>query len=358
MEIYLKSGNGFFVPSIVADHLLGIASHDQLKVLLYVLAHPDTALTPEAIASACKVRPENTEEALAFWQDANVLTVSRNVPSVTLTDAVQPAAQPVQTVPAELPPAKPEPTNNTESRKKAKESPRDSSDYIRNPTEISERIKNDPEMSEMIQEVEKILGSIPHQQTQSLLWMHDTLGLPPAVILMLCSYCKSINKMNIRYCERIAVNWSDRNVNNCLLAEQEISRMIETRQYIGQLKTCFGIQIGMDPTEKQQEYFEAWQQAGISTNMVIFACERCRDSNNNKISFAYIDKILKSWTQKGITTVEAAKLEGAQFAAARKAGRQDAPSVPFDTKKQPADVRIDGEPSLDLSEIDSIFNQF
>ena len=39
MEIYLKQGHTFPVPVTVADHLLGLASHDQLKVLLYLLCH-------------------------------------------------------------------------------------------------------------------------------------------------------------------------------------------------------------------------------------------------------------------------------------------------------------------------------
>lgn len=354
MEIYLKSGNGFFVPSIVADHLLGIASHDQLKVLLYVLAHPDTALTPEAIASACKVRPENTEEALAFWQDANVLTVSRNVPSVTLTDAVQPAAQPVQTVPAELPPARPEP----KPRRSKKPPQADSSQFNLTSGEIAERISGNPSIRDMFQGIEMFAGALKPAQMNSCIYMNEMLGLSPAVILLLCHYCHSINKFHPNYWETIAQDWSDRGINTEPLAAEEIERREAAQTFVGKLRGAFGLKPGQDPTEKQQEYFSKWCAMQFPVELVDYACQRCRDSKGNEISFPYIDSVLADWQKKGITTVEAAKLEGAQFAAARKAGRQDAPSVPFDTKKQPADVRIDGEPSLDLSEIDSIFNQF
>ena len=80
MDFYLKAGGAFTVPSIVADHLLGLASHAQLKVLLYVLAHADSALTESQIAAACKVEPENIAEALDFWQQVNVLTRRQETP--------------------------------------------------------------------------------------------------------------------------------------------------------------------------------------------------------------------------------------------------------------------------------------
>ena len=57
MEIYLNNGHSFPVPVAVADHLLGLASHDQLKVLLYVLCHANEPLSQEQIAKCCKVQP-------------------------------------------------------------------------------------------------------------------------------------------------------------------------------------------------------------------------------------------------------------------------------------------------------------
>ena len=85
MEIYLKQGHTFPVPVTVADHLLGLASHDQLKVLLYLLCHADEPLSAEAVAQNCKVRPDAVEEAVAFWQDANVLSGSPELPAVRCT---------------------------------------------------------------------------------------------------------------------------------------------------------------------------------------------------------------------------------------------------------------------------------
>ena len=359
MEIFLRSGNGFLVPSIVADHLLGIASHDQLKVLLYVLAHPDTALTPETIASACKVRPENTEEALAFWQDANVLAVIRSIPTVSLTNT-QPVqnAQPAQTVQPEAPAAKPEPVPKAAPKRAKKPPQTDSSRFNLSPGEIAERTNNNPAVRDMFQGIEQIAGTLKPAQMSSCIWMNEILGLSPDVILLLCAYCQSIDRFAPRYWEQIAQDWSDKGINTYSLANADIDRRHEAHTYTGKLKRVFGIKPEMDPTTNQQEFIDGWMQAGFPVELVSYAFERCRDKGNVESPFSYVDGILRSWSAKGITTVEAAKQEGADFAAARRSGRKNDSAAPFETKTQPADIRIDGEPSLDLSEIGSIFNQF
>ena len=87
MEIYLNNGHAFPVPVAVADHLLGLASHDQLKVLLFVLCHAGETLTEAQIAKSCKVQPAAVEEALVFWQDCNILQNAPAVPAVSVQKA-------------------------------------------------------------------------------------------------------------------------------------------------------------------------------------------------------------------------------------------------------------------------------
>ena len=92
MEIYLNNGHAFPVPVAVADHLLGLASHDQLKVLLFVLCHAGETLTEAQIAKSCKVQPAAVEEALVFWQDCNILQNAPAVPSVSVQKTAAEAA--------------------------------------------------------------------------------------------------------------------------------------------------------------------------------------------------------------------------------------------------------------------------
>lgn len=359
MELYLKAGNGFFVPSIVADHLLGIASHDQLKVLLYVLAHQDAALSAEQIASACKVRPENVEEAVSFWQDVNVLTVTLPQTTVTLNLNAASSPAPERPVSEEKPAPAPKVEQPVPAAVKPPKRPQtDSSRVNMTDGEIAERINRNSDISGMFQTLEQLAGTLTHTQMKSCIWMNEQLGLPPEVITILCAYCHEIEKFNPRYWEQIAVDWSDKGISTYALADQEIKRRQELQSYVGRTRHMFGLKPEQALTEQQQQFYESWQQKGYSVEMVSYACERSRDSKNNIVSFPFIDKVLDEWASKGITTVEAAKQEGADFAAAQKIARKNAAEALSAAPKQPADVRIDGEPSLDLSELDNIFNQF
>ena len=98
MEIYLKQGHTFPVPVTVADNLLKLASHDQLKVLLYLLCHAEEPLSAETVAQNCKVLPDAVEEAIAFWQDANVLSNTQDLPAVRLQNTA-PQQRPAPVLP-------------------------------------------------------------------------------------------------------------------------------------------------------------------------------------------------------------------------------------------------------------------
>lgn len=355
MELFLRGGTGFFVPSVVADHLLGIASHDQLKVLLYVLAHTDTALTAEQIAAACKLTPDNAEEALSFWQDVNVLTVSRGAAAVTLCEApvqqTAPVQEPETRTPEPAQPAKPAPP----AVRKPPQA--DSSRFRLTSGELAERVSQNPEISDMFEQLQQLVENLTNTQMNSMIWMNEQLGLPPAVIVMLCSYCNEIGKFHPRYWEQIAVDWSDRGITSFAEADREIDRRKQAASYIGRLKSTFGLKAEQKPTANQLTYFESWQQHGYAEELVAYACEISRDRNNNEIKFPYIDKILTEWEKKGIRTVEAARQEGAEFAA-KNAAQRSAAAPQNPVRKQPADVRIDGEPSIDLSKLSGFINQF
>ena len=98
MEIYLKQGHTFPVPVTVADNLLKLASHDQLKVLLYLLCHAEEPLSAETVAQNCKVLPDAVEEAIAFWKDANVLSNTQELPAVRLQNTA-PQQRPAPVLP-------------------------------------------------------------------------------------------------------------------------------------------------------------------------------------------------------------------------------------------------------------------
>lgn len=335
MEIYLNNGHAFPVPVAVADHLLGLASHDQLKVLLFVLCHADETLTEAQIAKSCKVQPAAVEEALVFWQDCNILQNAPAVPSVS-----------VQKTAAEAPPAETATVQPVQQSRPAA-GVQNSSRPNLTPGQIAERIQKDPELAEMFRAVKSFTGSQNYTIDNSLVWMHEYLGLQADIILMLAAFCKKIDCFNVRYMEQIAVEWQERGITTHKLALDDINRRTEARSFTGKIKTMF--EMDRWPSKKQQAYIDEWQKNGYSLDMIELAYEKTRDKMGDKLKFDYLNGILQRWEKAGIRTPEDAAQEDAAFYAAKK---QAKPAGSSASRSNPDAA----DSSIDMDEVEKLMN--
>ncbi len=335
LEIYLRQGHTFSVPVTVAEHLLGLSSHDQLKVLLYVLCNADRPLTAEQIAQSCKVQPDAVEEAIAFWQDANVLTASPELPAVSLSASPVQHAELPQSAAASAPavPVTPKPEPQPQVREVARIQV-SSSNFALMPSEIAERIQCSSDLAELFRSAEHLIRRpLNHTEQKSLIWMHEYLGIKVDLLVMLVAYCA--DQFISQKAERIAIEWQEQGITTHQLVEADLQRRTEARSFTGRMMRIF--QMDKTPTAKQQAFFDRWQQAGYSEDLIHFAMETCRDQKNDKVSFPYIDKILVNLAKEGVTTVEGAKQSQIRFQQ-QKSGKPSA--VP---QKRSEDSSIDPE---------------
>ncbi len=285
MEVFLRGGQGFFVPSAVADNLLRLASHDQLKVLLFVLCHADETLSSEQIGEACGIKAEQVEEALVFWQNTQIL-------------------------PKQQEPLKVSKAPETAPQKPGAELPHSSTRLALSPSEIAQRVENDPETAQMVRGLERCLGRTPTQtELKSFIWMHEYLGLSVDVLLMLASFCENEGLFHPRYFEKIAIDWADREINSHTAVQRDLQRRKESRTFTGEIMKMF--EMDRRPTDSQQEMVDSWQ--GIPMEIIDFAYQDSLEHTGGKLSIAYIHKILTRLREKGITTLEAAKADAQQF---------------------------------------------
>ena len=343
MEIYLKQGHTFPVPVTVADHLLGLASHDQLKVLLYLLCHADEPLTADAVAKNCKVQPDAVEEAVAFWQDANVLGSSPELPAVRLqrtapAPTAAPAPQTEQT-PARTP--APEPAAQPEPNAKLQIS---SSQFSMMPSEIAARIRENQAIAEMFRGIEQLAGRMLNNTEQkSMIWMHEYLGLEPDLLLMLAAYCVQNDCFHVRYMEKVAIEWQERGVMTHALVEEDIRRRTEARTFTGKIMKLFEMQ--RRPTSMQQKYIDGWQSLGLSMELIEMAYEKTLNKKGSKLSFSYLDGILQKWAAAGIRTPDDVQREDAQFYAKKKAAENSAAAPQKNS-------------SIDMSDVEKLMNPY
>ena len=281
-------GTLFGVPGIVADNFLKLATGGQIKVLLYLLRYSGKMCSLDEISSNTGVQPDQVEEAIMFWQQANVLT-PQNTPEISSVRSImqQPSVSDVKQIPAAVV-SEPVPEHKT--------------NY--SGSEIAGIMKDSQDIRELFKISEGILGTLKNSQMNSIIWMYDHLGLKKEVIITLLTYCSSIEKTNTAYVEKIAADWAENDINSMSAAQDEIQRLSSSRDFTAKIMKLF--EMTRRPTSKQEEFIKLWNKADYDMEIIHYAYEKTLEQIN-KLSFDYINKILISWNDSGFKTVQDVK---------------------------------------------------
>ena len=280
----------FVVPrSIVTKHLK-LAKEDYIKVLLVLLS--STCVSEQEIAEKSGVALQNIKDAVTFWQECGIIINNQgNISPVLINnqDANMLGAAKLgyQTKVKSI-----DVSNNVKI--KTKEPARLSS------LEASQRINSTEELKWLVSEAEKLFGRFLNQsETNTLVSMFDYAGIPADVIVMVIEYCISIDKSNIRFIEKTAYSWADMGIDNHQKVEAHITSLITEKNNESLIKTTFGIW-NQNLTTKQKEFIKIWlYEFEFSIEMIKIAYEMCVD-NTGKLSFPYINRVLKNWHETNI----------------------------------------------------------
>lgn len=315
-------GTMFGVPCIVADNFLKLASGDHIKVLLYLLRCSGRAVTNEEISANTGVVPQKIEEAMLFWQQANVLTAENVIQPAT--NIMTPPIQPQQNVTAPIP----QPAIQ-EIKPIIEIAPQAPKREILKPTEIAVILKDAPDISELFKVAEQILGNINNTMQNSLIWMYTYLGLKTEVIITLIAYCKEIEKANSSYIEKIAASWAEKEIKTLEIAQEEVERLYASRTFTAEIMRIFDMK--RRPTTKQQEIVDTWQTEKYNLDLIKCAYERTIE-RIDKLSFEYINKILETWRENGYSSAEEVKTAESEYRKNKKSGEKSS-SDGFDAQK-------------------------
>lgn len=153
----------------------------------------------------------------------------------------------------------------------------------------------------LFHQAEKILDRLLSPSDFEMLYSFvDWLGLPVEVVIMLLSFAASQGKTSKRYLETVAIDWADKGINTYESAEEYI-REIELRMSNeGKIRSILGIyDRSLSQTEKK--YIKLWtMEKNIPPELVEEAYDRTVQATG-KLSWAYMNKILISWAENGIT---------------------------------------------------------
>lgn len=167
--------------------------------------------------------------------------------------------------------------------------------------EIAKALEMNPNMKDTISMVEQFLGKpLSSREITSIFNFMDWYGMDSDMVLMLFEYCISIGKKNFSYIEKVAQSWNKEGINDIKSAEAVIKKATEEKKFHGQCRNIFGLERSLSASELK--YLNTWKtEMGFSAEMVAQAYE-ITIKNTGRLAFAYMNKILQSWYQKGIKT--------------------------------------------------------
>ena len=255
------------LPGRVADELLTLATPEQLRVLLWLSRHSLT-LDAAACGAAVGLSTEECAACAQFWVEQGVLTVPTAAPAASAA-APAPLARPAAVKP-----------------------------QLR---EVLSYQRQHPEFSALVENVSARLGKpIGHVDTATLLYLRDTVGLPAEVILMEVVYAVSIGKPNMRYIEKIALDWADRELTTLEAVDAHIQ--YEEACHVAGERVEKWLELPRPLTGSQRQLAYKWLNDWHVREEMVRLADKITREKIKKTSLAYTDRILERWQAEGIDT--------------------------------------------------------
>ena len=281
----------FAVPNEIADSYLK-APEDALRLILFLLRNSSKSFTEDDICAASGIEKEKLGEAFDYWVEKGILFRTNQKYMLTRPQLKTSDIQPYSA------------------------------------EEVAARINSDSAVRFLYEKTEELLARpLSTTDAYTVLSLVDWIGLPPEVAAVLLQYCSDSGKKTMRQIEKTAVMWADGGIDTYekaeafLTAEKEKSESAKkTAKLLGLRDRALG--------EEEKKVFVSWRaELGYGDDMILAAYESMIKSIGS-YKYQYIDKILRSWKDEGITDPAEAQTKKPAAAKKPKKGRYGSVSAP------------------------------
>ncbi len=283
----IMEGQCVIVPASPVMCRLSEAGGTRLKVLLYILASPE--FDPEEAAESLNITAKSFNAAIEYWVKAGAIEC----------DSLPEKRAPKKEAKAEEAVKRAE--NVTVKRPKAlaraAELPRYSSD------EIAAYVE-EHNISDLLAACQQYMGKMFNMaETETVVAMLDYLKLEPEYIMLLFAHCEKMNKKSIRYVEKLAIGFFDRDVLGYEELDEQLRAIEAAAQFDKPLKKLFGVG-RRSLTQKESEAFERWVGKWQMPMDVIEKAYEITVDNTGNASIPYCNAVLERWFASGYKTLE------------------------------------------------------
>lgn len=178
-------------------------------------------------------------------------------------------------------------------------------------SDVLRRSSEDGSFKAVLQEAERVLGrSLSSPDMKILFGIYDYLALPTEVIFVLLNYCTELYRQkygpgrlpSMRSIEKEAYSWANNEILTLEQAEEFIEESRSRRSRAEEIKAALGIR-GRELTPTERKYVFSWLDMGFSVDALSVAYDRTV-TNTGSLKWNYMNKIVSSWHQKGIHTMQ------------------------------------------------------
>lgn len=153
------------------------------------------------------------------------------------------------------------------------------------------------DLRQLLYIAQKYLGkTLTASETNSILYLYDTLNFSSELIEYLIEYCVSNNHKSMRYIEKVALSWAEEGIDTIDRAKENA---MEYNSNTFSIMKAFGIS-GRNPADAEKKLINKWYNDYCFDNEIILeACNRTIKAIHSP-SFEYADSILSKWKKNNI----------------------------------------------------------
>lgn len=317
LNIYSESSNDVtIINNRFFDEYMKDANDAQLKVYLYLMrvmsANLPTSISD--IADKFNHTEKDIIRSLMYWEKLHLLELKyddqKNIVGIHIKDIVNKSQTQSNSIQSESIAANLQAASNEKPAQAAIEKPSYTASDL-------EKFSENPDVAQILFIAEIYLGkTLSDTEIRTLLFIYDVLKFSTELMDYLIEYCVGKGKKDIRYIERVAVDWAGNNITTVSQAKQRSTKYDKTvysiLKALGRTSTA---------TETEAAYITKWlNNYAFSPEIILYACEKtvlATDSHR----LEYADGILSRWLSQGIKTKEQIKTNEEKFQQSKKPAR-------------------------------------
>ena len=291
-----EASNATPVPNLFIDRYMPEAnpSYSVVYITILRMVCAEQTASLEEIAEIVHMLPSDVARALEYWESQGILRYNKEKEEIVLSDL----------------------TLREGAKEKKILAVQNRPTY--QPAELAYYMEHNKTVKELLLSAQHYMGKLLSQNDMSVIFsFYDWLRLPVDVIEVLLAYCAENGHRNIRYIEKVAVDWAEAGIDT---KEKAFARINGFHKEYHALKKHLGVS-GREFTPAEEGFIKRWlEEYRMPVDVIQYACEKAV-LQTGAPKLPYIEKILSAWNQRNLHTLAEVQRQEEAFQAGKQAGR-------------------------------------